>query len=122
MNQEQSEASSHLKKRAGTLEDIIYCYNLVYLSLINCFDDDVKDNESIKELVINDTYQIISSLLIPITSNDIIVEMQDRYNNKRKMSFDKIISEKPSLYNQLTEKSIYDETKTYLKGLMFNLL
>ena len=38
------------------------------------------------------------------------------------MSFDKIISEKPSLYNQLTEKSIYDETKTYLKGLMFNLL
>lgn len=122
MNQEQNEVLSHLKKRSGTLEDIIYCYNLVYLSLINCFDDDVKDNESIKELVINDTYQIITSLLIPITSNDIIVEMQDRYNNKRKMSFDKIISEKPSLYNQLTEKSIYDETKTYLKGLMFNLL
>ena len=122
MNQEQNEASSHLKKRSGILEDVIYCYNLVYLSLINCFDDDVKDNESIKELVINDTYQIITNLLIPITSNDIIVEMQDRYNNRRKMSFDKIISEKPSLYNQLTEKSIYDETKTYLKGLMFNLL
>lgn len=119
MNQEQNEV---LKKRSGTLEDIIYCYNLVYLSLINCFDDDVKDNENIKELVINDTYQIITTLLIPITSNDIIVEMQDRYNNRRKMSFDKIISEKPSLYNQLTEKSIYDETKTYLKGLMFNLL
>lgn len=122
MNQEQNETLSHLKKRSGTLEDIIYCYNLVYLSLINCFDDDVKDNESIKELVINDTYQIISSLLIPIASNDIIVEIQDRYNSRRKMSFDKIISEKPSLYNQLTEKSIYDETKTYLKGLMFNLL
>lgn len=122
MNQEQNEALSYLKKRSGTLEDIIYCYNLVYLSLINCFDDDVKDNENIKELVINDTYQIITNLLIPITSNDIIVEMQDRYNNRRKMSFDKIISEKPSLYNQLTEKSIYDETKTYLKGLMFNLL
>lgn len=122
MNQEQNEVLSHLKKRSGTLEDIIYCYNLVYLSLINCFDDDVKDNENIKELVTNDTYQIITNLLIPITSNDIIVEMQDRYNSRRKMSFDKIISEKPSLYNQLTEKSIYDETKTYLKGLMFNLL
>lgn len=122
MNQEQNEVLSHLKKRSGILEDIIYCYNLVYLSLINCFDNDVKDNESIKELVINDTYQIITSLLIPIVSNDIIVEMQDRYNSRRKMSFDKIISEKPSLYNQLTEKSIYDETKTYLKGLMFNLL
>ena len=109
-------------KRAGTIEDIIYCYNFVYQALINCFDNDIKDNENIKDLVINDTYLIITNLLIPITSNDIIANMINRYNSKRKISYDKIISEKPSLYNQLSENSIYEETRTYLKGLMLNLL
>lgn len=110
------------RKRAGTLEDIIYCYNFVYQALINCFDNDIKDNEDIKELVINDTYLIITNLLIPITSNDVIVNMVNRYNNKRKISYDKLLVDKPSLYNQLTENSIYEETRAYLKGLMFNLL
>lgn len=122
MNQENEVLSYAKQKRAGTLEDIIYCYNFVYQALINCFDNDIKDNEDIKELVINDTYLIITNLLIPITSNDVIVNMVNRYNDKRKISYDKLLADKPSLYNQLTENSIYEETRAYLKGLMFNLL
>ena len=120
MNQETQPTQA--MKRAGTLEDIIYCYNFVYQALINCFDNDIKDNEDIKELVINDTYLIITNLLIPITSNEILTNMINRYNSKRKASYDKLLSVKPSLYNQLTDNSIYEETRTYLKGFMLNLL
>lgn len=122
MSQAKQEKLSQAKKRAGTLEDIIYCYNFVYQALINCFDNDIKDNEDIKELVENDTYLILVNLLLPITTNEIIANMINRYNSKRKTSYDKLLSNKPSLYNQLTDNSIYEHTRQYLKGMMLNIL
>ena len=116
------EQEAQATKRAGTLEDIIYCYNFVYQALIDCFDNENKDNEDIKDLVINDTYLIITNLLNPITSNEVVANMINRYNSKRKTAYDKILSTKPSLYNQLTDNSLYEDTRTYLNGFILNLL
>lgn len=118
-NQEQNDV---LKKRAGTLEDVIYCYGLVQESLISCIDAEYRENENIKELVLNDTYLILTNLLTPITSNEMIVSMFNRYNHNRTLCMHKILTDKPSLYSSLIDDSFYEHTRQYLKGMMINLL
>lgn len=122
MNQKQNEGLTQEQKRAGTLEDVIYCYGLVQESLINCIDQEYRENENVKELVLNDTYLILTNLLIPITSNEMIVSMFNRYKRKRMICMNKILDEKPSLYSSLTDDTLYEHTRQYLKGMMLNLL
>lgn len=110
------------QKRAGTLEDIIYCYGFVKEALMNCIDEEHRDNENVKDLVLNDTYLILINLLTPITSSVMIESMFNRYTHRRIICMDKILADKPSLYSALTDDTLYEHTRQYLKGMMLNLL
>ena len=111
-----------MERRAGTLEDIIYCHEFVYNSLIACFNPEIRENEVLKNLVLNDTYLIVMNLLIPLITSEATEAMAKRYGSKRQKYIDELLQTNPELYSQLTGSCLYEDTRKYLKGLMINIL